>query len=69
MLYRKDNNADVLEGVETMTNFEMDTIQHQGEGHMSGRYYFGRGVLAFSLTFSILLQMKLWCCERQLREE
>ena len=42
-----------------MTNFEMATIQHQGEGHMSGRYYFGRGVLAFfSLTFSVLFVLR-----------
>ena len=43
-------------GAERMTNFEMGTIQHQGERHMSGRYCFGRGILAFfssNIFFSI----------------
>ena len=38
----------ILGEAEMMPNFEMATFQHQRE-HMSGRYYFGRGILAFLL--------------------
>ena len=50
----------ILGGAERMTNFEIDTIQHQGKGHIFGRYYFGHGVLAFfSLIFSVLFQVRV----------
>ena len=34
-----------------VTNFEMDTIQHQGKEYMSGRYNFGNDVLVFFLQY------------------
>ena len=49
LYFRTCISIDLQGGAERMTNFEMATILHQGEGHMSGRYYFRCGVLAFFL--------------------